>query len=140
MTGAKSAKISVIALAAHTQRGGSYSQVCATWSVTFPHLVLHIPLMLNAGQAFHLGSTGDEGSSTPSRLALRVMSLIAPACRKMPHIPLHVCVVICYGVRALLLSRAAASWAPASAAWVCSGSPPTATTSRFGFQGWRHHC
>ena len=86
MTGAEGAEISGITLTAHPHRGRSCSWVCVTWSVTFPHPVLHIPFMWNAGQALHLGSTGDEGRSTPASLALRVMSLIAPACRKRPHL------------------------------------------------------
>ena len=61
--------------------------MCVMWLVTFPHPVLHIPLIWNVGQALHLGSTGNEGSSTPARLALRVMSFISPACQKMLHIP-----------------------------------------------------
>ena len=79
--------ISGISLTAHLQRGRSSSLVCSTWLVAFPHPVLNIPLMWNAGQDLHLGYTGDAGSSTPARLALWVMSLIAPACRKRPHRP-----------------------------------------------------
>ena len=78
--------ISGIALTAHPQRGRSCSRVCVTWSPTLPHPVLHIPLMWYAGQALHLGSTGDEGSSTPTELAFHVISLIAPMCRKRPHL------------------------------------------------------
>ena len=59
----------------------------ATRSAAFPHPMLHIPLMWNAGQALQLGSTRDAGRSTPDRLDLRVMSLIYPACRKSPHLP-----------------------------------------------------
>ena len=79
--------ISGIALTAHPQRGRSCSRVCATWSVTLPHDVFPIPLMWNTGQALHLESIGDKGSLTPARLAFRVISLIAPACRKRPHLP-----------------------------------------------------
>ena len=79
--------ISGIALTAHPQRGRSCSRVCAAWYVSLPHPVLHIHLMWNTGQALHLGSTGDEGSSTPARLSFQVISLIAPACWKMPHLP-----------------------------------------------------
>ena len=49
--------------------------------------MLHIPLMWNAGQALQVGSIGDVGSLMPARLALQVMSLIAPAFRKRPHGP-----------------------------------------------------
>ena len=70
----------------HPQRGRSCSWVCATWLVAFPHPVLHIPLMWNAGQALHLGFTGDAGSLMPARLTLRVMSLIAPAFQKRSYL------------------------------------------------------
>ena len=76
-----------IALKAHPQRGGSYSRVCAMWSVTFLHPVLHIHLMCNAGQALEFGSTGDMGSLTPARIFLQVMSRIYPACHKRSHLP-----------------------------------------------------
>ena len=78
--------ISGIALTAHPQRGKSCSQVCVTWSPTFPHPILHIPLMWYVGQALYSGSTGDKGSSTPAELAFCVISLVAPACRKRPHL------------------------------------------------------
>ena len=38
------------------------------------------------GQALNLESTGDEGSLTPAALAFRVISCIAPACRKRPYL------------------------------------------------------
>ena len=79
--------ISSIALTDHPQRGRSCSRVCATWYAPFQNPVLHIPLMWNAGQALQLGSNGDVGRSTPARLALRVMSHIAPTCRTRPHLP-----------------------------------------------------
>ena len=87
MTCAEGAKISGIYLTAHPQRRRSFSRVCAMRSVTFPHPVLHIPLMWNTEQALYLGSIDDEGSSTPARLDFRVISLIAPACQKRPHLP-----------------------------------------------------
>ena len=87
MTGAEGAAISGIALMAHPQRGRSCFWLCATWSAEFPHPVLHIPLMCNMGQALQLGLTGDAGRSTPARLALRVMSLMAPAYRNRPQLP-----------------------------------------------------
>ena len=78
--------ISGISLTAHPQRGRSCSGVCMTWSPTLLHPVLHIPLMWYAGQALHLGSTGNKGILTPAELAFRVISLIAPACQKRPHL------------------------------------------------------
>ena len=87
MTVSEGAAISGIYFTAHPQRGRSYSGVCATWLVAFLHPVLHIPLMWNGVHALHLGSTGDAGILTPARLALQVMILIAPACRKSPHLP-----------------------------------------------------
>ena len=61
--------------------------MCATCSAALMHPMVHISLMWNAGQALQFGSTGDEGSLTPARLALWVMSRIAPACRKRPQLP-----------------------------------------------------
>ena len=53
---------------------------------------------------------------------------------------LHLGVVICHGVKALLVSCAAASYATASVARVSSNSSPTAPPSRVGIQGQCHHC
>ena len=78
--------ISGIALTAHSQRGRSCSRVCVTWSPTLSHPTLYIPFMWYVGQTLHLGSTGDEGSLTPAALDFRMISLIAPECRKRPHL------------------------------------------------------
>ena len=79
--------ISDISLKAHPQSGVSCSRVCTTWSTAFLHPMLHIPLMWNAGQALHLCSNGDAGRLVPVRLALQVMSYIAPVCRERPYLP-----------------------------------------------------
>ena len=114
--------------------------MCATWSAAFPHPVLHIPLMWNAGQALQLGSTGNAGRLTPARLAMQVMSCIAPRVPKKAPPSLHVVVIVCHGFRAFLVSRAAASYSTASADRVSSASTPTAPPSRFCFQGRCHRC
>ena len=122
--------ISGIALASHPQRGRSCSRVCVTWSPTFPHPVFHIPLMWYTGQALHLGSTGNEGSSTPAALAFHVISLIAPACQKRPHLSR---VVIGYRVWPLFFPCATASCPPPlSAARVHADSSPSSTTRGLG--------
>ena len=81
--------------------------MCATWSVTLPHPVLHIPLMWNAGQALQFGSTGDEGSSTPARLAFRVISLITPCAGRGPiYLPrMNCCRLLRWVAPPLLLCR-----------------------------------
>ena len=120
--------ISGIALTAHTQRGRSFSWVCVTWTPTLPHPVLHIPLIWYVGQALHLGSTGDDGSSTPADLDFRVIRLIAPACRKRAH--LSSTYALLYPIALGLSSHPVLPPLdpPPSAAWVSADSSPFPTT------------